>query len=63
MNRTIHECQIERVQGDILERASRLALRTTREVLQELGAPRLVRFVLFDEEALNAFRGALDELV
>ena len=49
--------------GYPLDQASRVALRTTIEVLQQLGAPRLVRFVLFHDGAKNAFRDALDELV
>ncbi len=45
-----------------LDRAARIALRTTIEFLKQHRAPSLVRFVLFDEAAYGAFSAALEEL-
>jgi O-acetyl-ADP-ribose deacetylase (regulator of RNase III) len=45
-----------------IEKASRIALRATIEFLRQHGTPHLVRFVLFDDGALSAFRDALAEI-
>lgn len=46
-----------------IDQASRVALRTTIDFLQQHAAPQLVRFVLFDAGAYGAFAAALEELV
>jgi O-acetyl-ADP-ribose deacetylase len=42
--------------------AAAIALDTARQFLDERGRPELVRFVLFDEEALAAFGAAMESL-
>ena len=42
--------------------AARIALKTAAEFLKSHGQPELVRFVLFNDEALAAFSAALEEL-
>ena len=46
-----------------IDQASRVALATTIDFLQQHTAPQLVRFVLFDEGAYGAFAAALEEIV
>jgi O-acetyl-ADP-ribose deacetylase (regulator of RNase III) len=46
-----------------IELASRVALETAIAFLTENGRPELVRFVLFDQMALDSFAAALSELV
>ena len=48
--------------GYPLEEAAPVALRAVREALANAPSIRLVRFVLFGDEALRAFEKALDEL-
>lgn len=48
--------------GYPLDQASRIALGTSADFLRQQGAPSLVRFVLFGDDALEAFRQALDEM-
>jgi O-acetyl-ADP-ribose deacetylase (regulator of RNase III) len=48
--------------GYPLEKAARVALQTVIDFLNERGRPDLVRFVLFDEPAYEAFAAALEEL-
>jgi len=50
------------VYGYPLDLASRVALRTTRDVLVAKGRPELVRFVLFGPAAYGAFAAALEEI-
>ena len=50
------------VYGYPLDRASRVALQTVIDFLQQRGQPELVRFVLFGPTALQAFQMALGEL-
>jgi O-acetyl-ADP-ribose deacetylase (regulator of RNase III) len=50
------------VYGYPLDRASRVALQTTIDFLQQHGRPALVRFVLFGQAAFEAYRAALQEL-
>jgi O-acetyl-ADP-ribose deacetylase len=45
-----------------LEDAAKIALATADEFLRNNGQPELVRFVLFDEGALAAFRAAMENL-
>ena len=45
------------------EQAADIAIRTVSEFLQENGKPELVRFVLFDEAAYEAFAQALNDAV
>jgi O-acetyl-ADP-ribose deacetylase (regulator of RNase III) len=45
-----------------LEQAAEVSVSTTASFLQERGQPELVRFVLFDERALEAFSTALEGL-
>jgi O-acetyl-ADP-ribose deacetylase (regulator of RNase III) len=49
--------------GYPLDQASRVALGTTIDFLRDRGVPRVVRFVLFGEDALAAFCQALDDVV
>ena len=49
--------------GYPIDLAARVALTEVIRFLNEHGAPRLVRFVLFDEQALTEFAQALDELL
>jgi O-acetyl-ADP-ribose deacetylase (regulator of RNase III) len=51
------------VYGYPLHLASRVALGTVIEFLQQHGQPQLVRFVLFGDRAYEAFRSTLEELV
>jgi O-acetyl-ADP-ribose deacetylase (regulator of RNase III) len=48
--------------GYPLDKAARVALQTVIDFLKEHGQPDLVRFVLFDAAAYNAFAKALEEL-
>ena len=50
------------VYGYPLDRASRVALQTAIDFLEQHGQPALVRFVLFGHAAFEAFRAALEEL-
>jgi O-acetyl-ADP-ribose deacetylase (regulator of RNase III) len=45
-----------------MDQAARIALRTTIDFLRQHGRPALVRFVLFDAGAYEAFAAALEEL-
>lgn len=45
-----------------METASRVALTTVRDFLDDQGRPGLVRFVLFESEAFDTFGAALQEL-
>ena len=48
--------------GYPMNEASRVALSTVQEFLNEQGRPGLVRFVLFDTDAFESFAAALEEL-
>jgi O-acetyl-ADP-ribose deacetylase (regulator of RNase III) len=50
------------VYGYPLDRAARVALAVARDFLREHAQPQLVRFVLFDGQAMDAFAKALEEL-
>jgi len=50
------------VYGYPMDQASRVALKTAIDFLDEHGRPDLVRFVLFGEGAFGAFAAALEEL-
>jgi O-acetyl-ADP-ribose deacetylase (regulator of RNase III) len=50
------------VYGYPVREAARIALREVARHLVEHGAPRLVRFVLFDRETLSAYEDAMGEL-
>ena len=45
-----------------IDKASRIALRTAIDFLENHDHPKVVRFVLFDQPAFDAFEGALTEL-
>lgn len=45
-----------------IDQAARIALGTVKAFLSEKGAPELVRFVLFTEDAYGAFAAALEEI-
>lgn len=49
--------------GFPLHDAARIAIRTVLEAAPDLAGVRLIRFVLFDDHALDAHRRALDEAV
>jgi O-acetyl-ADP-ribose deacetylase (regulator of RNase III) len=46
-----------------LEEAAKVAITAAVDVLKERGVPQLVRFVLFDDRALQAFEVALEALI
>jgi len=50
------------VYGYPVDQAASIALRTTVKFLQENGTPKLVRFVLFNAEAFEAFVQALEQV-